>query len=328
VTRREFITLLGGAAAAWPPAARAQQPLTRMPRIGWLVIGSPPSYRFSLAAFRDGLKALGHVEGQNISIEYRWAEGNAARLPELAKDLVNKQVDIILAGGSVGAKAAKQATSLLPIVAAGVGDLIELGLVTSLAQPEGNLTGFVVVAPETVAKRFQIINEIKPRARRAAVLSNPAGSHANLEWNVVKEFAAANDIALVLHSARNVEELRSALASIPQSVPDVLVVLNDPFMFTYRKIVTDAVRQLRLPAVYGFREYVDDGGMISYGASITDSYRRAADYVDKILRGVQLAKLPIQLPTRFELVINLKTANALGIQIPPTLLARADEVIE
>jgi putative ABC transport system substrate-binding protein len=327
VRRRQFITLLGGA-VAWPLAARTQQPLTRMPRIGWLVIGSPPSYRFSLAAFRDGLKVLGHVEGQNISIEYRWAEGNAARLPELAKDLVNKQVDIILAGGSVGAKAAKQATSLLPIVAAGVGDLIELGLVTSLAQPEGNLTGFVVVAPETVAKRFQIINEIKPGARRAAVLSNPAGSHANLEWNVVKEFAAANDIALVLHSARNVEELRSALASIPQSVPDVLVVLNDPFMFTYRKIVTDAVRQLRLPAVYGFREYVDDGGMISYGASITDSYRRAADYVDKILRGVQLAKLPIQLPTRFELVINLKTANALGIQIPPTLLARADEVIE
>jgi putative tryptophan/tyrosine transport system substrate-binding protein len=326
--RRAFITLVGGAAVVWPLAARTQQPLTRMPRIGWLVIGSPPSYRFSLAAFRDGLKALGHVEGQNISIEYRWAEGNAARLPELAKDLVNKQVDIILAGGSVGAKAAKQATSLLPIVAAGVGDLVELGLVTSLAQPEGNLTGFVVVAPETVAKRFQIINEIKPGARRAAVLSNPAGSHANLEWSVVKEFAAANDIALVLHGARNVEELRSALASIPQSVPDVLVVLNDPFMFTYRKIVTDAVRQLRLPAVYGFREYVDDGGMISYGASITDSYRRAADYVDKILRGVQLAKLPIQLPTRFELVINLKTAKALGLDVPPTLLARADEVIE
>ena len=326
--RRDFITLLGGAAAPWPLVARAQQPMARVPRIGWVVTGSPVSYRFSVMAFRDGLKALGYVEGQNISIEYRWAQGNVARLPELAKDLVDQKVDVILAGGSVGAEAAKHATSLIPIVAAGTGDLVELGLVTSLARPDGNLTGFVAAAPETAAKRFQITKELKPDARHAAVLWNSASSNAKLEWNIAKEFAAANDIGVVLYDARDAEELRSALASIPQSVPDILVVLNDPFMFTYRKIVADAVRQLRLPAVYGYREYVDDGGMISYGASIADTYRRAADYVDKILRGAQPAELPIQLPTKFELVISLKAAKELGLEIPPTLLARADEVIE
>jgi putative ABC transport system substrate-binding protein len=327
IGRRELITLLGGAAAAWPLAARAQT-TKKVPQIGWLVTGSPASYRFSLAAFRDGLKALGHVEGQNISIEYRWAEGNIGRLPDLAKELVHQNVDIILAGGSVGAEAAKHATSIIPIVAAGVGDLVELGLVTSLARPDGNLTGFVAAAPETAAKRFQIIKEIKPEARRAAVLWNSASSNAKLEWNVAKEFAAANDIAVALHDARDVEELRNALASIPQSAPDVLVVLNDPFLFTYRKTVVDAARQLRLPAVYGYREYVDDGGMISCGASITDTYRRAASYVDKILMGAQPADLPIQLPTKFELVVNLKTAKVIGFTLPDSFLLRADEVIE
>jgi putative ABC transport system substrate-binding protein len=327
--RREFITLLGGAAAAWPLAARAQQSTTKVPRIGWLVTGSPTSYRFSLGAFRDGLKSLGYIEGQNVSIEYRWAEGNIARLPELAKDLVRQKVDIILAGGSVGAEAAKHATSRIPIVAAGVGDLVELGLVTSLARPGGNLTGFVAVGSETAAKRFQLIREIKPEAGRAAVLWNSAStSNAKLEWNAAKEFAVTNNIVVALHDARDVEELRNALASIPQSAPDVLVVLNHPLMFTYRKIVVDAARQLRLPAVYGYREYVDDGGMISYGPSIADTYRRAAGYVDKILRGAQPADLPIQLPTNYELVINLKTSKALDLTVPETLLARADEVIE
>jgi putative tryptophan/tyrosine transport system substrate-binding protein len=328
IGRRKFLATLGGAAIAWPLAARAQQRTTKVPRIGWLVTGSPTSYRFSLAAFRDGLKALGHVEGQNISIEYRWAEGNVAQLPELAKDLVHQKVDIILAGGSVGAEAAKRATSIIPIIAAGVGDLVELGLVTSLARPDGNLTGFVAAAPETAAKRFQLIKEIKPAARRAAVLWNSASSNAKLEWEVAKEFAAANHMIVALHDARDVEELRKTLASIPQSTPDVLVVLNDPFMFTYRKIVVDAARQLQLPAVYGYREYVDDGGMISYGASISDTYRRAAGYVDKILKGEKPADLPVQAPTKYELVINLKIAKALGLDVPLHLQQLADEVIE
>ena len=270
--RRHFISLLGGAAAAWPLSARAQQPTTKIARIGWLVTGSPTSHRFSLAAFQDGLKALGYVEGQNISIEYRWAEGNTARLPGLANELVHEKVDIILAGGTVVAEAAKHATSLIPIIAAGVADLVELGLVTSLARPGGNLTGFVATAPETAAKRFQIMKEIKPQARRAAVLWNPTSSNAKLECEIAKEFAAANDIAVELHDARDIEQLSNALAKIPQSGSEFLVVLNDPFVFTYRKAIVDAANRSLLPSIYGFREFIDDGGMISYGASLTDTY--------------------------------------------------------
>ncbi len=246
--------------------------------------GSPTSYRFSLAAFRDGLKTLNYIEGQNIALEYRWAEGKIERLRELAKDLVHQNVDIILAGGSLGAEAAKHATSVIPIVTAGAGDLVDLGLVASLARPGGNLTGFVAASPDAAAKRFQIIREIRPEAGRAAVLWNSASSNAKLEWAVTNEFASANDIAVELYGARDLDELKNALNKIAQSAPDIFVVLNDPFMFTYRKVIVDTAAQLRLPAVYGYREYAEDGGLISYGASIIDTYRRAAGYVDKILR--------------------------------------------
>ena len=323
IERRKFLATLGGA-AAWPLAARAQQQ-KRMPRLGWLVTGSPTSHRFSFAAFRDGLSKLGYVEGQNIIIESRWAEGNVARLPELAKDLVDQKVDVILAGGSVVVEAVRHATSHIPIIAAGVGDLVELGLVTSLAQPGGNLTGFVASAPQLAAKRFQIVLELKPEAKRAAVLRHP---NAKIEWAVVEEFAAANNIVVASHEARDVEELTSALTRIPESAPDILVVVNDPFVFTYRKTIIDAAARFHIPAIYGFREFAEDGGLISYGANITDTYRRAAGYVDRIIRGAKPADLPVQLPTKFELIINLKTAKALGLEVPPTLLARADEVIE
>src|SRR5215831_8251329 len=278
--RRDLIAAVGGA-VAWPLAARAQQPTPRVPRVGWLVTGSPTSYRFSLAAFRDGLKALGYIEGQNIKIDYRWAEGNVDRLPELADELVQQKVDIIVSGGAVGAKAAKSATSLIPIVAAGVADLVQLGLVASLAKPGGNLTGFIASAPETVAKRFEIMKELKPQARRAAVLRNPTDISAGLEWRITKEFATSNDIALDVHDAHDIEQLDNTLASVLQSDPDALVVLNDPFMFTNRRIIVDAADRFRLPTISGFREYVDDGGLISYGPSITDTYRRAASYVDR-----------------------------------------------
>ncbi len=324
--RREFIALVGGAAVAWPLSGRAQQP--KIPHVGWLVIGSPTTHRFSLAAFQDGLKAAGRIEGQNITIEYGWAEGNLARLPELANDLVQKKVDVILAGGSIGAEVAKRATSVIPIVAAGVGDLVELGLVSNLARPDGNLTGFVANAPEVSAKRVQIIKEIKPELRRAAVLWNSASSNAQLEWKPVKELAAANNIEVVLYDAHDVDGLRNTLASISPPVPDVLVVLNDPFMFTYRKIVADVARKLQLPSAYGFREFVDDGGLLSYGPSIRDTYRRAASYVDKILNGTKVADLPIVLPTKFELVINLTTAKAVEVKIPASLLSLADELID
>jgi putative ABC transport system substrate-binding protein len=323
IERRKFLATLG-AAAAWPLAARAQQQ-TKVPRVGWLVTGSPNSHRFSLAAFRDGLRGLGYVEGRNITIEFRWAEGDVARVPELAKDLVDQNVDVIVAGGTVVAEAAKRATSDIPIVAAGVGDLAELGLVTSLAHPGGNLTGFVASAPQTAAKRFQIMLELKPEARRAAILRHPK---APSEWAIVKEFAAANNIVVALYEPRDVEELTKALTRIPASSPDILVVLNDPFVFTYRKSIIDAAARFRIPAIYGFREFAEDGGLISYGANITDTYRRAAGYVDRIIRGTNPAELPVQLPVKFELILNSKTAKALGIEVPPMLLARADEVIE
>jgi putative tryptophan/tyrosine transport system substrate-binding protein len=327
--RREFICLFGSSiAVSWPLGARAQQPTRSMPRVGWMVTGSPTSYRLSLAAFRNGLKDASRIEGQNITIEYRWAEGNLGRLPELAGDLVQQNVDVILAGGTVGAEAATHATSSIPIVAAGVGDLVELGLVSNLRRPDGNLTGFVSTAPETAAKRFQIIKEIKPELKRAAVLLNSGSSIAQLEWKNAREFAAANNIEVVLYDAHDVDALIKTLASISPPIPDALVVLNDPFMFTYRKIIADTARKLQLPSVYGYREFVDDGGMVSYGPSITATYRGAASYVDKILKGTKIADLPIVLPTKFELVINLTTAKAVGLTIPASLQSLADELIE
>jgi putative ABC transport system substrate-binding protein len=300
-----------------------------MPRIGWVVTGSPTSHRFSLAAFQDGLKALGYVEGRNISVEYRWAQGNLSRLPELANDLVQLKVDAILAGETPVVEAVKHATSIIPIVAAGVGDLASLmALVASLGRPGGNLTGFVATAPETAAKRFEIMREIKPQARRAAVLANLDGSTTRLELGFARESAAAGDFAITLYDAREVEKLTSVLTQIPQSNPDILVVLNDPFLFTYRKLIVEAANMQQLPGVYGFREFVEDGGLISYGTAIPDTYRRAAGYVDRILKGEKAADLPVQLPTKFEMVVNPKTAEALGLTIPQTLLATADDVIE
>jgi putative ABC transport system substrate-binding protein len=325
--RREFITLLGGAAVAWPLAGRAQQ-AERMRRIGWLSTGNPTSHRNSLAAFRDGLTALDYVEGRNITIEYRWADGNVDRLPRLADELAQQKVDIILAGGSLGAQAAKRSTSLIPIVAAGTGDLVELGLVQTLARPGGNLTGFVAVAPEAAAKRVQIMSEIMPEGRRAAVLWNPESFNAELERKAVNDSAAAFQLALTFHEARTVTDLEKTLSTIPQSRPDMLIVLNDPFMFTHRRSIVESAGRSRLPAIYGYREYVDDKGLVSYGTNISDTYRRAAGYVDKILKGSKPSDLPVELPTKFELVINLKTAKALGLDVPPMLIARADEVIE
>jgi ABC-type uncharacterized transport system substrate-binding protein len=329
IRRREFIITLGSMTVAWSLAARAQQSTTKVPRIGWLVTGSPTTYRFSLAAFLDGLKALGYVDGRNCRIEYRWAEGNIARLPDLANELVQQNVDVILAGGSVGVEAAKRATSVVPIVTAGSGSLIERGLIESFAHPGGNVTGFVASAPETAAKRFQIMKEIKPQAERAAVLWNPKELPPRLEWDAAKEFIAKDNMVASLYDARStVEGLNKALAEISQSASDMLVVLNDPFMFTYRKVIVEAAGRFRLPSIYGFREFVDDGGLISYGVSITDTYRRAAAYVDRILKGEKPSDLPVQFPTKFELIVNLKTAKAIGFTLPDSFLLRADEVIE
>jgi putative ABC transport system substrate-binding protein len=325
VRRRQFITLLGGAAAAWPLTARAQQPTKKMPRIGWLVTGSPASYRFSLAAFREGLRALNYVEGENITIEYRWGHGDVGRLSELARELVQQKVDIILAGGSIGAKVAKDATLVIPIVAAGAGEgLVDWGLVKSLARPGGNVTDFMATFAKTASKRVQIMKEIMPNAKQAVILVN----ENPWELREVKESASALQLAFTFYEPRTLVDLDAALVAIAKLNPDMLVVLNDPFMFSHRKRIADAAGVARLPAIYGFREFIDDGGLISYGPSISDTYRRAAGYIDVILKGANPADLPVQLPTKFELIINLKAAKALHLTIPDTLLSSADEVIE
>jgi putative ABC transport system substrate-binding protein len=279
-----------------------------------------------LAAFREGLNALGYQEGRNIVIEYRWAEGNVDRLPALATELVEQKVDVILTAGNVGVRAAKNATHEIPIVAVGVSDLVAARLVDSLARPGGNLTGFIAVVPEVAAKRLEIVKEINPLARHIAVLRNP--TNVQLEWDIIQKARSDLGLNFELYEAHNVGELESRLIAISEARLDFMVVLNDPFVFTYRKKISDAAARAKLPAVYGFREFVDDGGLISYGPSITETYRHAATYVGRILKGAKPSELPVQEPIKIEMIVNLKTAKALGITIPPSIMVRADEVIE
>jgi len=324
--RRFLLTSLAGALAA--PLAAEAQPTGKIYRVGWLVSGSPISHRLSLAAFKEGLQKLGYTEGQNIRIEYRWAEGDLSRLPELASELVRLQVDVILAGGTAGASAARNATREIPIVMAGAGDPVEAGLVTTLARPGGNLTGFAAAAPESASKRLELLKEAVPKIHRVAVIWNPTSSTAQREWSVTQEAAKVLGLVLVSREARNEQELKDVLTAVVTTQADSMMILNDAFVFTYRKIIADSAIGSRLPSVYGFSEFVDAGGFMGYGAVISDTYRRAAAYVDRILKGAKPRDLPVEHPTKFELVINLKTAKALGLTIPPSLLARADQVIE
>jgi putative tryptophan/tyrosine transport system substrate-binding protein len=268
------------------------------------------------------------VEGETILIEYRWAYGVMKRLSEQADELVHANVDVILAGGTNGAMAARNATSKIPIVAARAGELAEIGLVSSLAKPRGNLTGFVAAFPDTAGKRLQMLTEIVEPAQQVAVLWNPTATNAQLELEVTRESAAVLRATLTPYNAHTLTELESALASIPASRSNVMLVLNDPFMFTFRRQIIEGAVAAALPTAYGFREFVEDGGLISYGASISDTYRRAASYIDRILNGAVPEDLPVQQPTKQELVVNLTTAKALGLTIPETLLATADEVIQ
>jgi putative tryptophan/tyrosine transport system substrate-binding protein len=325
--RRTFLCWLTLGTLCVPILAEAQA-AGKFYRVGWLVSGSPISHRLSLAAFKEGLQKLGYTEGRNIRIEYRWAEGDLSRLPQFASELVRLQVDVILAGGTAGASAARDATREIPIVMAGAGDPVEAGLVTSLARPGGNLTGFAAAAPESASKRLELLKEAVPKIHRVAVIWNPTSPTAQREWNVTQEAAKVLGLVLVSREARNEQELKDVLTAVVTTQADSMMILNDPFVFTYRKIIADSAIGSRLPSVYGFSEFVDAGGFMSYGAVISDTYRRAAAYVDKILKGAKPRDLPVEHPTKFELVINLKTAKALGLTIPPSLLLRADQVIE
>jgi putative tryptophan/tyrosine transport system substrate-binding protein len=328
VRRREFIGLLGGVAVAWPLAARAQQPT--MPLLGVLDSGSADKNEQYLAPFWQGLSEAGYVEGQNVAAEYRWADGRYDRLPGLAADLVRRQVNVIAVPSSTpAALAAKAATSTTPIVF-GVGDdPVKLGLVASLARPGGNATGINFFIGELVAKRLGLLRELLPRAARIAVLVNPTDV-VRTEAVARDVEAAARDIGLQVQffNASTIREIDAAFAILVRDRPDAIFISPDSFFNRRRVHLAIFAASYAIPAAYGVRDYAEAGGLISYGTSLADSRRQVGVYAGRILKGAKPADLPVLQPTKFELVVNLSAAKALGLEIPPSLLARADEVIE
>ena len=328
IRRREFIALLGGAAAAWPLAARAQQ--TSMPVIGFLDPRSSHVIADLLRAFREGLKETGHVEGENVAVEYRWAENQNDRLPVLAADLVRRQVTVITAPGSTpAALAAQAATTTIPIVFGTSADPVQLGLVTSLNRPGGNITGVATLSVEVAAKRLELLHEVVPTATTVALLINPA-SPALSEPTTRDLQAAARVLGLNIHILHASTELdfERVFASLTQLQTGGLVIGNDPLFTGRAKELGAFSLRHRVPAIFQLPEFTAAGGLMSYGGSISDAYHRVGVYVGRILKGEKPADLPVERSTKVELVINLKTAKALGLTVPLTLLGRADEVIE
>jgi putative tryptophan/tyrosine transport system substrate-binding protein len=325
--RREFIALLGGAATAWPFTARAQQAM--MPVIGFLSSLAPSDLTHVMPAFQQGLDRAGFVEGRNVAIEYRWAEGDYQRLPALAADLVNRKVAVIAAiSGTPAALAAKAATTTIPIVFAIGGDPVAPGLVSSLSRPGGNITGVSFFNAPVVGKRLDLARELAPNGSTIAVLINPNNPPSAAEGAAVQASATAVGQALLIVTASTQNQIDDAFAAIKQQGVGALLVSPDPLFFSERVKLVVLMARHALPTIFADREQAEAGGLISYGSSRTDAYRQAGDYVGRIVRGEKPGELPVVLPTKFHLVINLKTAKSLGIDVPATVLARADEVIE
>jgi putative ABC transport system substrate-binding protein len=324
---RALIVTLGILAA--PLAAAAQQPAGKVPRIGYLAPSSPsdatPGF---VGAFRQGLRDLGYVEGKNIVIEYRSAEGKQERLPDLAAELVRLKVDIIVATTTSVALATKNATRTIPIVGVLVADPVGMGLVASLARPGGNITGTSAFGIEIGAKQLELLKETVPRISRVAVLYNPAGGYSGPLLRELEGAARTLGVQLQLLEIRSPNELDRAFSAMTKERAGALFVPGDAMLLVHRTQIAELAARSRLPALYGLRQHVEAGGLMSYSANFSDLFRRAATYVDKILKGTKPADLPVEQPTRFELIINLKTAKALGISIPPSVLIRADKVIE
>ena len=325
--RRELITLLGGAAAAaWPLATRAQQP-AKLPTIGFLGPNTPSLDSRRVGAFVQRLRELGWIEGRNLAIENRWAEGRTERLAEFAADFVRLKVDVIVTSGTPPVVAAKQATSVIPIVFVAVGDPVGTGLVTSLARPGGNVTGLSIQATDLAGKRLELLHEVVPGLRHLAIMANAGASPAVLEMAEVQTTARALGLEVVVSEIRRPEDIAPAFESF-KGRAEALYVCNDPLVTTNRIRINTLALGMGLPTMYNVREFIEAGGLMSYGPNFLNLYRRAADFADKILRGAKPADIPVEQPTKYELVINLKTAKALGLDIPWFLQQRADEVIE
>jgi putative tryptophan/tyrosine transport system substrate-binding protein len=328
VGRRELVALLGGAAAAWPIMVRAQQPA--MPMVGFLDPRSPEANADRVGAFRQGLKDAGYVEGENVAIDYRWAENQMDRLPELAAELVRRRVAVIAAsGGPDTAFAAKMSTTVIPIVFAVGDDPVRLGLVASLARPGGNLTGINFFVSELAAKRLELLRQLVPTATRVAVLVNP--TEATLTESTLRDVeAVARVVGLQIKvlNASTSREIDMAFETIGRERPDALFVGTDPFFVSRRVQLAQLTTLHKVPAIYALRQYAESGGLMSYGASLTDTYRQMGAYAGRLLKGAKPADLPVVQASKFELVVNAQTARMLGLTVPPSLLAVADEVIE
>jgi putative tryptophan/tyrosine transport system substrate-binding protein len=324
--RRAFITLLGGGTAAWALAARAQQ-AGRIYRIGFFTAGTSAGTP-ALPAFVEGLKQLGWIEGNNISIEYRYAENRNDRLPELAAELVRLNVDVIVAVGTLAPLAAKHATTTIPIVMTSAGDPLGSGLVASLAQPGGNVTGLSLMMSDVSGKRLELLKELLPRLSRVAVLWNSTNPYSTAVFKQTEDAAQTLGIETQSLGVKDPADFATVFGWARQKRPDAFMTIDDPLTNSQLDQILDFAAANRLPAIYGVSEFAAAGGLMAYGASVPDLYRRAATYVDKILRGANPGELPVEQPTKFDLVINLKTAKALNLTVPQTILVAADTVIE
>jgi putative tryptophan/tyrosine transport system substrate-binding protein len=323
--RREFLTLLGGA-AAWPLAAHAQQP-GKLPTIGFLGAGTLSAWSRRVASFVQRLRELGWIEGHTIAIEYRWADGSTGRLPNIAAEFARLRVDVIVTAGTPAAIAVKQATSVIPIVFATTGDPIGNGLVATLARPGGNATGLSTQQTDLAGKRLELLRELVPRLSRLAILTNISNPSNILEREEVRTMARALGVEVITLEIRRAEDIPPAFETLKNGA-DALYIPPDPLVISELNRINALVLSARLPTMHGSGEYVEAGGLMSYGPNFPDLFRRAADYVDKILRGAKPGDIPVEQPTKFDLVINLTTAKALGLTIPESFLLRADEVIE